>query len=250
MEAGLRVHEGGSGEPVLLLLHGLGATGDVWQGWRPLLARRWPGRWLAPDLPGHGGSPPLPSYTFDTLAAAVAGLAGAGARTVVLGHSLGGAVGLALAGEGFHGSVQAVIGLGIKVAWTAEELDRAQALAHRPPAWFASREEAASRYLRISGLAGLLPADDPAVEAGLREQDGRWRLAMDPGAFAVGAPDMAQLLASARAPVTLARGERDAMNTDEQLSRLGVPTVTLPGLGHNAHVESPQHSIALLDPHR
>jgi pimeloyl-ACP methyl ester carboxylesterase len=50
MDAGLRVQQGGSGEPVLLLLHGLGATGDVWDGWRPLLARRWPGRWLAPDL--------------------------------------------------------------------------------------------------------------------------------------------------------------------------------------------------------
>ena len=38
--AGLRVQEGGSGEPVLVLLHGLGATGDVWDGWRPWLARR------------------------------------------------------------------------------------------------------------------------------------------------------------------------------------------------------------------
>jgi pimeloyl-ACP methyl ester carboxylesterase len=93
MEAGLRVHHGGSGEPVLLLLHGLGATGDVWAGWRPLLAQRWPGRWLAPDLPGHGGSPPLASYTFDTLAAAVAGLVGAATPTVVLGHSLVFAVG-------------------------------------------------------------------------------------------------------------------------------------------------------------
>src|SRR5215469_8706932 len=53
MEAGLRVHEGGSGEPLLVLLHGLGATGDVWGCWWALLARRWRGRWLAPDLPGH-----------------------------------------------------------------------------------------------------------------------------------------------------------------------------------------------------
>ena len=249
MDAGLRVHQGGSGEPVLLLLHGLGATGDVWEGWRPLLERRWPGRWLAPDLPGHGGSPPLPSYTFDTLAAAVASVVGAGDRTVVLGHSLGGVVGLALAGRR-AAPVQAVIGLGIKVAWTEEELGRARAAAHRPPAWFASREEAAARYLRISGLAGLLTAAEPAVEAGLREQDGRWRLAMDPGTFAVGAPDMRQLLARCPAPVTLARGEHDAMNTDEQLTQLGVPTVTLPGLGHNAHVESPHLSSTLLDPHR
>jgi len=146
--------------------------------------------------------------------------------------------------------VQAVIGLGIKVVWTGEDLDRAQALARRPPAWFASRDEAAARYLRVSGLAGLLPASDPAIDAGLREQDGRWRLAMDPGAFAVGAPDMAQLLARSQAPVTLARGEHDPMNTDEQLARLGAPTVTLPRLGHNAHVESPELSIALLDAHR
>ena len=250
MEAGLRVHEGGSGEPLLVLLHGLGATGDVWAGWRPSLARRWPGRWLAPDLPGHGGSPPLAAYDFDGFAAAVAGIVRPGARVVVLGHSLGGVVGLALASGRFGVPVQAVIGLGIKVVWSDEDLDRARAVARRPLAWFASRDEAAARYLRVSGLAGLLPTGDPAVDAGLREQGGRWRLAMDPGAFAVGAPDMPQLLARSRAPVTLARGERDPMNTDEQLARLGAPTVTLPGLGHNAHVEGPELSIALLDAHR
>ena len=250
MDGGLRVQQGGSGEPVLLLLHGLGATGDVWDGWRPLLARRWPGRWLAPDLPGHGGSRPLPDYTFDTLAAAVADIASGGGRTVVLGHSLGGVVGLVLASGRFPVPVHAVIGLGIKVAWTRQELDRAQAMAHRPTAWFASREEAAARYLRISGLAGLVAADSPAVNAGLREEHERWRLAIDPGAFAVGAPDMAQLLARSRALVTLARGEHDAMSTSEQLARLGVPAVTLPGLGHNAHVESPDLSITLLDPYR
>ena len=74
--------------------------------------------------------------------------------------------------------------------------------------------------------------------------------AMDPAAFAVGAPDMPQLLARSRAPVTLARGEHDAMNTDEQLTRLGVPAVTLPGLGHNAHVEDPRLASALLDLYR
>jgi len=208
-----------------VLLHGLGATGDVWNAWRPLLAQRWPGRWVAPDLPGHGGSRPLSEYTFGGLAEEVAGLAGSGSPSVVLGHSLGGAVGLALAGDGFAVPVQAVIGLGIKVVWAEEELQRAQALAQRPPARHGSRDEAAARYLRVSGLAGLLPAGDPAVDAGLREEDGQWRLAMDPGAFGVGAPHMAELLAQSRAPVTLARGENDPMNTDEQLARLGAATL-------------------------
>jgi len=58
------------------------------------------------------------------------------------------------------------------------------------------------------------------------------------------------LLARSRAAVTLARGEHDPMNTNKQLARLGAPTVTLPGLGHNAHAESPELAIALLDAYR
>jgi pimeloyl-ACP methyl ester carboxylesterase len=247
MDAELHAHHGGSGKPVLLLLHGLGATGDVWRGWEPLLARRWPGRWLAPDLPGHGRSPFLPRYTFETFASAVADALEPGSDVVVLGHSLGGVVGLELAGGAFGISVRAVVGLGIKVRWTDDDVDRARAIAQRPAAWFGSREEAAARYLRVSGLAGLLTIEDPAVDAGLSEQDGRWRLAMDPGAFAVGAPDMQQLLAASRATVVLARGEYDPMNSDQQLADLGTHTVTLPGLGHNAHVEDPQLSATLLD---
>jgi pimeloyl-ACP methyl ester carboxylesterase len=244
MDGGLRVLSGGEGEPLLLLLHGLGATADVWEGWRPLLADRWPGRWLAPDLPGHGGSAPLPEYTFDGLAAALSPLVEPTGQTVVLGHSLGGVVGLAMAAAG--APVAAVIGLGIKVAWTEEELDRAQALARRPVAWFSSREEAAARQLRVSGLTGLLAEDDPAVAAGLVVEDGRWRLALDPRAFGVGAPDLAALVARASAKVTLARGELDPMNSDQQLRRWGVPVVNLPGLGHNAHVESPERCLTLL----
>jgi pimeloyl-ACP methyl ester carboxylesterase len=166
-----------------------------------------------------------------------------------LGHSLGGVVGLTLAASGrgqLDFQVRRVIGLGIKTAWTQEELDRARVLASRPTAWFDTRDEAAARYLRVSGLTGLLPADDQAVEPGLHQQDGRWRLAFDARAFAVGAPDLPGLLAAASAEVLLARGQNDPMNTDEQLAQLGVPSVTLPGLHHNAHVESPELCVSIL----
>jgi pimeloyl-ACP methyl ester carboxylesterase len=239
------VRSGGSGESQLLLLHGLGATGDVWNGWLPLLHDRW--RWIVPDLPGHGRSGHRLRYTFEDFAAAVATVLRPGA-TVVFGHSLGGVVGLALA-KATGTAVTAVVGLGIKVAWTAEDLSQARALADRPITWYATRDEAAARYLRVSGLAGLLSVDDGSVDAGLVELGGRWRLAMDPGTFAVGAPDMPRLLSDCDAEVVLARGELDHMNTDDQLSALGTRTATLPGLGHNAHVESPQRVIGLLDPY-
>lgn len=238
------------GRRVLLLLHGMGATGDVWLPWAPLLKRRWAGRWLAPDLAGHGWSPPLPAYSFAGLADRIAAGLAAGDRLVVLGHSLGGVVGLALAARRAGLPVDAVVGLGIKAVWSPAELAKAGELAARPVTWFASRDEAARRYLRVAGLTGLLAPDHPVVEAGLRQVDGRWRLAMDPAAFGVGEPDLPTLLAATDVPVLLARGEHDPMVTDAQLKELGVPVATLPGLGHNAHVEAPEAVLELVDPYR
>jgi pimeloyl-ACP methyl ester carboxylesterase len=91
---------------------------------------------------------------------------------VVVGHSLGGVVGLVLAAGNSAVDVRGVVALGVKVAWTDDDLARAQALAARPPVTFASREEAAARFLRVAGLEGLVDADHPAVERGVAEAAG------------------------------------------------------------------------------
>ena len=124
-----------------------------------------------------------------------------------------------------------MVGLGIKAVWSPAELARAGELAARPVSWFASRDEAARRYLRVSGLAGLFAPDHPVVDAGLRQVDGRWRLAMDPAAFAVGEPDLVALLAATDVPVLLARGEHDPMVTDAQLKEFGVRSPRCPASG-------------------
>jgi len=43
--------------PLLLLLHGLNAAGDQWDGWRPLFVRQWPDRWLGLYVPSHSRHP-------------------------------------------------------------------------------------------------------------------------------------------------------------------------------------------------
>ncbi|WP_326566680.1 alpha/beta hydrolase [Amycolatopsis rhabdoformis] len=239
----LKVRTDGSGEPALLLLHGLGATGAVWNGLAELLDERL----LVPDLPGHGGSAPLPEYSFPALAAAVAaGLADAGLDAavpiVVAGHSLGGVVALELASDRYGLNVVGVLALGVKVEWSPADLERAAAMAARPPRLFSTRADAEVAYLKVAGLTGYTPADP----AGVVETAEGWRLALDPAAFGVGAPDMPRLLAEATCPVLLAAGADDPMSRPEQLGALASGAVTLPGLGHNAHVEDPAALLPLL----
>jgi pimeloyl-ACP methyl ester carboxylesterase len=222
----------------MLLLHGLGATGGVWRG----MLESADG--VAPDLPGHGAAPWEASYTFERIAEAVLPLLGPEPVTVV-GHSMGGVVALALAAIA-PDRVRQVVGLGIKVSWSPQDVERATALAERPVATYDTREEAVDRFLRVSGLAGLVAPDDPLVDGAVVGEGARWRLAQDPRTFGVGVPDMAGLLASVRCPVVLARGEHDPMVTHEQLAALVPDPVTLPGLGHNAHVEDPAAVLALV----
>jgi pimeloyl-ACP methyl ester carboxylesterase len=93
----LRYLAGGEGEP-LVLVHGLGGAAANWLALAPLLL---PGRrLLVPELPGHGGSAPLPAApSLNAYADRLAGLLEHEglARAAVVGHSLGGAIALRLA---------------------------------------------------------------------------------------------------------------------------------------------------------
>jgi pimeloyl-ACP methyl ester carboxylesterase len=117
-------------------------------------------------------------------------------------------------------------------------------------ATYDSRAEAVDRFLRVSGLAGLVGVDDPllddaVVDRAAAGEGSGWRLAQDPRTFGVGVPDMAGLLAAVSCPVVLARGEHDPMVSHDDLAALAPDPVTLTGLGHNAHVEDPAAVLEL-----
>ena len=85
---------GGEGEPIVLL-HGLGGAASSWRLLGPPLAES--RRVMVPELPGHGGSAPLPAVPHvDALADAVLAVVDAegAAPAPWVGHSLGGLVAL------------------------------------------------------------------------------------------------------------------------------------------------------------
>jgi len=243
----LHIRSGGvEGSPrLLLLLHGMAGTGDVWRPFTDQLAGVWAGRWMAVDLAGHGRSPRRARYSFGGLASDVAATA-QGDEVVVVGHSLGGAVGLVLATGWFGLNVSTCATVGMKLDWSDDELAKARQLSARPPKRFPTRAEAASFWLRLAGLQDVITPVDAMLDGAVVECEGHWQLTFDNAANAIGGCDAAGLLSASRARVVMSRGERDDMVSDDAIRALGLPSRVLAGAGHNAHVETPTQLIELM----
>ncbi len=238
----LHVEEGGAGSPTLLLCHGLAGTGAVWDGLREHLERDWPGHWIIPDMRGHGRSDHAARYGIAVHAADMAALVADADRVIVAGHSMGGLVGITLATGWFGVAVSDVVTVGVKAAWAEGEHDQIARVIKAPVRWFETRAEAAERFLKVSGLAGLASPGSALAESGIAEDGGRFRLAADMRAGLVAEIEMPEIYAIAkqRARIVLSCGEHDQMVSVEQLRGFDPEAVVLPGLGHNAHVEDPE----------
>jgi pimeloyl-ACP methyl ester carboxylesterase len=241
-ESGLWVARGGSGERLLVLLHGLGANASVWDRMTPLIRAWWNGRWIAPDLRGHGRSVQEGPYGYGNHAADVAGLIEKEqpADVTLVGHSFGGVVAALVATGWFGFRVRDVAAFGVKIDWTGDEIGKARDMAQRPVRAFATRHEATDRYLKISGLIGLVDPSSAEASVGVLGSQGEYRVAMDPRAYGAVGPSIETLLRLADAPLRLAAGSKDAMVTLDQMRRIDPAAQLFEGVGHNAHVEAPE----------
>lgn len=83
---------GDPGSPPLVFLHGIGGAARAWRGQLDFFGDRY--RAMAWDMPGYGGSAPLPAVSIATLADALQDfLREVGAtKPILVGHSIGGMI--------------------------------------------------------------------------------------------------------------------------------------------------------------
>jgi magnesium chelatase accessory protein len=237
-------------QPVILLLHGMGASTHSWRDLARILSRRF--TVVAPDLPGHGftGHPAPALMTSEGMARAVAAMLKVlGVQpAIVVGHSAGAAVGARLMLLHFIAPVSLICLNGAVSPMPRHQSTLysllARLLTNSPASsWLfalqARRDKTVDRLLSATG--SRIDGDGRKFYARLMSRPGhvggalrmmaRWNL---------DDLDLTQL----DAPVTLIVGERDGMVPPEDAARVEARlphgrVVMLRGLGHLAHEEEP-----------
>jgi 3-oxoadipate enol-lactonase len=236
------VLEGPPGAPVVLLVHPLGATHELWDDTAAALQEGF--RVLRHDVRGHGRSavPPGP-YTLEQMADDVRDLLDTTRieRVHFVGMSMGGLIAMAFA-LAHPGRVRSLVlcdttacyGAGVTPMWderirVAQTQGMTDALIERTLAiWFtpAFRERRADVVDRVRAM---LRATDPrGYAAAIR---------------AIGYVDLRERLAALRAPTLVVVGERDpgtppAMARDIHARIAGSTLAVLPGAMHCAPIEA------------
>lgn len=239
-----------AGTPILLL-HGFTGHGGFWA---PVAEALGPGyHCLAPDLPGHGLTPPsdmaMPEATDALLPLLPPG------PLAVVGYSMGGRLALHLAAR-HPGRVAAVVAIGATAGLPDAEARSARRAADA--AW--------ARMLREEGLDAFLAAWEaqplfasqrvlpPASQAWLRQlREGQQAegLARSLETFGLGAqPPLHDALATLTMPAWLIAGEADPKFTSAALDLAArmphASAVVVPGCGHNLPLENPAFLVSFL----
>ncbi len=243
--------------PVILLLHGFGASLQAWDDWAPALEKNL--RVLRIDIPGFGLSGPAVNQDYSDaadVARVIAVMDQLGVQQVIVaGHSMGG-----------------------RIAWNlaAAHPERVSKLVLLSPDGFPDPNAKSDKTYEVPALLGLLPyslpkwalrmggvapafADDSQLTPQMMQRYHDMMLA--PGVRTALLERMRQTrnsdpvvrLQSIKAPTLLIWGEKDAFiplsNAQDYLKAMPqAKLVTLPGIGHVLHEEAPQASVqAVLD---
>ncbi len=241
--------------PVVLLLHGFGASLQAWDDWAPALEKNL--RVLRIDIPGFGLSGPAVNQDYSDaadVARVIAVMDQLGVQQVIVtGHSMGG-----------------------RIAWNlaAAHPERVSQLVLLSPDGFPDPNAKSDKTYEVPALLGLLPyslpkwalrmggvapafADDSQLTPQMMQRYHDMMLA--PGVRTALLERMRQTrnsdpvarLQSITVPTLLIWGEKDAFipvgNAQDYLKAMPqARLVTLPGVGHVLHEEAPQASVQVV----
>jgi pimeloyl-ACP methyl ester carboxylesterase len=238
-EHGLYVQEGGRGHRAIVYIHGLGESGLCFEGLlqEPLLAS-W--RHLAIDLPGYGKTPwPDEPLGLDALADVVADwiMASQLGDVVLVGHSMGGVVGLRVC-ERAPLVVRAFLDVEGNVS-AEDSVFSAVAAEYSPEAF--PREG----FHRLLGQLYTAGAKDPSLRgyfASMRMCDPRQLHLNSRELVSISSRgDIARRLAVLSAPVRYVAGVPDgtSLTSRQMLAEAGVPCVAVQNAGHWPFLDQP-----------
>lgn len=250
---------GDPSSPTLVLIHGGGAHSGWWDHIGPLLSRRH--HVVAPDLSGHGDSGQRDEYSLRTWAREVLAVGtahDAGARPILVGHSMGGWVASTTALR-YGADIEGNIVIDSPVRDRAPEGGRMHNRG-RKPAGYRSEQEIVSRFRVVPAQPDTLPyvLDHIAAES-VRQDGGRWFWKFDPRVFALPERDfgpteeepMEEMFASMRARTCYVRCEHGIVAPEmaeriESVLQLRGPFIELAAAGHHPMVDQPLALVATL----
>lgn len=250
---------GEPGRPALLFLHGSGAHADWWSHIAPFFAGEW--RCAAISWSGMGRSERrADGYTLDVLAQEAsdaleaAGLLAADTKPIVIGHSLGGMVGLATAARDARVGRLVIVDTPVNI----EEHQWGDMVARAPkprtdPHLFGSLEEGLARFrLSPPQAAGNDFIADHIARCSLVEHAGKWTWCFDPRRIVVNPADNAAQARNLRCPTAFIYGERSTVMPPATLARTmaslpaGTPCIGIPDAAHHMLIDQPLALVSTL----
>lgn len=253
----VRYSVSGEGGRDLVLVHGHGAHHLWWQGIAPLLEPRW--RVIQVELSGHGDSGHRPAYSADIWSADVlAVLDAVGAeRPVLVGHSMGGIVLLALAAA-YPGRATGVVLLDAGVfpahrhrPGTEEEIRLSRQGA--PPHGMPSQAALLQRFRLMPPQPHPEPEVlEPVARFSTRETAAGWTWKHDRvGVTRMSDAEIERRARLVRCPVALVHAEEssvvDREVADHTVEVTAGRLVTVPGAHHHLVLDLPERSAELID---
>lgn len=245
------------GRPLVVLLHALGCHNGWWREVGPALGERY--HVIAPNLRGHGTAGPAESYGWADYASDVEALIaqasvaseGQPPPVAIVGHSMGGYVGLSVAARG-RVRMGALVILDMKTSASLEELAQMREAAGKPNRPFTSLEDAVARY-RLSPAEEIPAATLAQVAADSYGADHArtWISRFDRRALAIEPLDAPALAQDVSCPSLWVRGEHSQVmdrSDAERLARIaGGALHELPGLHHHLPLAAPATVASLID---